>query len=63
MWQSIIGIVLGVAAAVLTLTKPAFFWEHHRARTMRQLIGDSGTTILYLIIALVVIGIGVSGLL
>jgi hypothetical protein len=62
MWEPILAIVLGAVVAALTLLKPAFFWEHRRARTMRRLIGDTGTTVLYLGISLVLLGLGIASL-
>ncbi|HEY9070326.1 MAG TPA: hypothetical protein VIV61_08700 [Candidatus Ozemobacteraceae bacterium] len=39
--------------------RPAFFWEHHKARAMRGLFGDTGAMIVYVIIAIILFSIGV----
>ncbi|HOY67219.1 MAG TPA: hypothetical protein PLP29_10030 [Candidatus Ozemobacteraceae bacterium] len=41
--------------------KPAFFWEHHKAKAMRGLFGDVGATIVYVVIALFLLLVGVFG--
>lgn len=54
-----------ILAAAFTLwgavRKPAFFWEHHKARTLRGILGDTGTTVLYIGIALYLAWFGIFG--
>jgi hypothetical protein len=42
---------LGVAVAALTLLRPWWFWSHPKAMFFRDLVGDAGTTVVYLVIA------------
>ena len=59
MLEATLLIVLGLALAALTITKPDFFWERNRAHSMRGLIGDKATVVLYLVVALVCVGGGI----
>lgn len=54
-------IVLGIFTLVCTFYKPSFYWESRKAKSMRKLIGDNGTTMLYYIIGFSVSVIGVLG--
>jgi hypothetical protein len=38
---------LGTFLAVMTVTRPWWFWENYRARWLRELIGDEPTALLY----------------
>jgi hypothetical protein len=51
---------LGFAAflAVMTVVRPSWFWENHRARRLRGLIGDEQTALLYLLLAVVMAWLG-----
>ncbi len=60
MLEATLIIVLGLALAALTIKRPTFFWESRRARFMRSIIGDKGTIILYLAIALFCVGSGIA---
>lgn len=42
---------LAGALALATLLRPWWFWEHRKARFVRDIIGDQGTIVLYLLIA------------
>ena len=44
--------------AVMTLTRPWWFWENHRARWLRALIGDEPTALLYMLLAGVMAWVG-----
>ena len=59
----ILFIVLGIFTLVCTFFKPSFYWESRKARGMRKLIGDRGTSVFYYIIGLAVVVIGVLGML
>ncbi|ADO82954.1 conserved hypothetical protein [Ilyobacter polytropus DSM 2926] len=52
---------LGIFTLVCTFYKPSFYWESRKAKSMRKLIGDSGTTALYYLIGLSVSVIGIFG--
>ncbi len=43
------------------ITKPAFFWEHRKARFMRGILGDAGAAALYIALALFFAWMGVFG--
>ncbi len=45
--MGIVLILIGVFTVVCTLGRFPFYWESRKARSMRRLIGDTGTTILY----------------
>lgn len=42
--------------------KPAFFWEHHKVRTMRGIFGDTGAMVFYIGLAFFLAGLGIFGL-
>ncbi len=54
---------IGIFTLVCTFLKPSFYWESRKARGMRKLIGDRGTSVMYYIIGLAVMVIGVLGML
>ncbi|MDF2474303.1 MAG: hypothetical protein K0R21_2085, partial [Anaerocolumna sp.] len=43
-------ILIGLFIIIHTLLKPKYFWEHRKAKALRNRFGDTPTTILYLII-------------
>jgi hypothetical protein len=49
---------LGAGVILATLFRPAWFWEHHKARWLRNLVGDEITMLLYLAIGGVCLWIG-----
>jgi hypothetical protein len=49
---------VGGLLAVMTLTRPWWFWENWRARWLRDLIGDEGTAFVYLALAAVMVWVG-----
>jgi hypothetical protein len=51
---------VGTLLAVLTLSRPRWFWENWKGRMLRNLIGDAATTALYLVIAAAVAWIGLT---
>lgn len=53
----IIGI--GLFTIICTYFKPNFYWESRKAVRMRNLLGDTYTSLLYYGIGAVVIGIGI----
>jgi len=52
-------IVVGVAIGILTLLKPKFFWGHSRANFVKRFLGETGTTIFYLLFSIGAIALGV----
>lgn len=50
---------LGAGLGLATLSRPAWFWEHPRARWLRALIGDEATALFYLAVAALCVWIGV----
>lgn len=49
---------LGTFLALMTLTRPWWFWENWRARGLRKLIGDEATAVLYLALAGAMVWVG-----
>ena len=49
---------VGGFLAVMTLTRPWWFWENWKARWLRNLIGDEGTAFVYLAVAAVMVWVG-----
>lgn len=49
---------LGTFLALATLARPRWFWEHWKARWLRDLIGDEATALFYLAIAALMVWIG-----
>jgi hypothetical protein len=49
---------LGGFLAVMTLTRPWWFWENYRARWLRDVIGDEVTAFLYLALSAVMVWVG-----
>ncbi len=52
-------IIVGTAIGILTLIKPNFFWNHHKAQFVRRYLGDKGTTFLYLIASIAMLSTGI----
>ena len=48
----------GLFVGVCTLLRPAWFWEHPRARAVRSVLGDGGTAAFYLVVAVVLLYLG-----
>jgi len=44
-------VCLALFVVICTKTKPAFYWEHHKARSMRNLLGDTGAAVFYYLLA------------
>jgi hypothetical protein len=51
---------LGTLLALMTLSRPWWFWENWKARMLRNLIGDAATAAVYLAIAFLMIWIGLA---
>lgn len=49
---------LGAFLAIMTMTRPWWFWENYKARWLRELIGDEPTALLYLLLAGVMVWVG-----
>ena len=49
---------LGAYLALLTLTRPWWFWEDWKARGLRDLIGDAATAAVYLALAGAMVWVG-----
>ena len=54
----VLWIGLGTFLALMTLTRPWWFWENWRARAVRGAIGDEVTAVLYLVVAAGMIWVG-----
>ncbi|HHY78413.1 MAG TPA: hypothetical protein GX498_07925 [Clostridiales bacterium] len=63
MATAIILILIGLFAVICTLLKPTFYWEHRKALILRKLLGDRITTIFYLVLGILLIGLGIANLL
>jgi hypothetical protein len=49
---------LGTFLALMTLTRPWWFWENWKARWLRGLIGDEATAVVYLALAAAMLWVG-----
>jgi hypothetical protein len=49
---------LGNFLALMTLTRPWWFWENYKARWLRNSIGDTPTALVYLALAGVMVWVG-----
>jgi hypothetical protein len=49
---------LGGFLALMTLTRPWWFWENWKARWLRGLIGDEATAVVYLALAAAMVWVG-----
>jgi hypothetical protein len=49
---------IGLFLAVMTLTRPWWFWESYKARWLRGLIGDETTAGIYLALAAAMVWVG-----
>lgn len=49
---------IGLCLAVMTLTRPWWFWENYKARWLRRLIGDEPTAGIYLVLAAAMVWVG-----
>lgn len=49
---------LGTFLALMTLTRPWWFWENWKARWLRGLIGDEATAVVYLALAAAMVWVG-----
>jgi uncharacterized membrane protein len=49
---------VGTLLALMTLSRPRWFWENWKARMLRNLIGDAATAAVYLAIAGAMVWIG-----
>jgi hypothetical protein len=54
----VLWIGVGNYLALMTLTRPWWFWENYRAQWLRNTIGDGATALLYLAIAGVMVWVG-----
>lgn len=63
MGAGIIILLIGLFITICTLAKPSFYWENRKALRLRRLVGDGITTILYLIIGILCIGISIANFL
>jgi hypothetical protein len=48
----------GAFLAIMTAIQPWWFWEHYKARWLRELIGDEATAMVYLLLAGVMLWVG-----
>jgi hypothetical protein len=54
----VLWIGLGNFLALMTLTRPWWFWDNYRARWLRDAIGDAPTALLYLALSGVMVWVG-----
>lgn len=54
-------VLISVFVLWATAKKPAFFWEHSKARRLRGLLGDVGATLVYVAVALWAAWLGLFG--
>lgn len=48
----------GAFLALMTVVRPWWFWEHHKAKWLRDLVGDEVTALLYLALAGLMVWVG-----
>ncbi len=53
--------IYGVYLIFSIIVRPPFFWESRRMQQRRALIGDRNTIIIYLVIGLLLLGLGGAG--
>ena len=58
MLLSAVLILAGLFCWYGTLSKASFFWDSRKAQSLRNLIGDLATKVIYLVLGLVIIGCG-----
>ena len=63
MTSGIVFIAAGIFTLVMTLLKPPFYWHSRKAMRLRRLVGDTLTSMIYIVIALFCIYHGVKILL
>jgi hypothetical protein len=49
---------VGSFLAIMTLTRPWFFWENWKASSLRGVIGDDATILVYLAVAGAMVWVG-----
>ncbi|GAB4266746.1 MAG: hypothetical protein Kow0080_08240 [Candidatus Promineifilaceae bacterium] len=54
----IILIVFGIITILGVIFKPDMYWNRGRLRQTREIIGDRNTTILYLVVGIIMLGVG-----
>lgn len=52
MVTSIFILAAGLFAIICTILKPAFHWESRKAKQLRNLIGNTATSIFYILIGI-----------
>ena len=57
-WDRMLWVGFGAFLALMTVTRPWWFWDHYKARWLRGLIGDEPTAMLYLLVAGVMMWVG-----
>jgi hypothetical protein len=57
-YDSLFLIEIGVLYCCLTILRPSWFWNHPTALAVRMLLGDRGTSALYLFFTLVIVVTG-----
>ena len=56
--DSALWVAFGAFLAVMTVTRPWWFWDNYRARWLRDLIGSEATALFYLLLAGVMMWVG-----
>jgi hypothetical protein len=54
----IILIVFGIITILGVIFKPDIYWNRGRLRQTREIIGDRNTAILYLVVGIIMLGVG-----
>lgn len=63
MYISIVLLAAGLFAIICTVLKPDFYWESRKAKRLRNLIGNTGTSVLYIVIGIVLSCMAIADLL
>ncbi len=58
--MSFVFLICGLFTLLLTILKPAFYWESRKARSLRRLVGDTTASIIYIVIAIFLMGISLA---
>jgi hypothetical protein len=58
--DQVLWIGLGNFLALMTLTRPWWFWDNYRARWLRDSIGDAPTALLYLALSGIMVWVGLN---
>ncbi|GAB6088327.1 hypothetical protein [Alkaliphilus crotonatoxidans] len=60
--MSVAFILIGLFAITCTIIRPGFYWQSRKARQLRRLLGDTGASLVYILIGIFLIGIALADL-